>query len=396
MRKLFLLFVFALVIVITGKNDAQSLPTSFTSNHSAGLNSDGTVYTWGYNTYGQLGNNNTIQQNSPVEVLKGAYSGTTYLGDNSGNKITALALGGFHSLALAEDGTVYAWGYSGSGQLGYNSTSDSHTPVRVLKGQYSGTTYLGDSPSNPIIAIAAGYDCSYALAEDGTVYAWGSNGSGKLGDNTTNQRNTPIKILKGAYSGTTYLGDNGSNPIIAIAAGSLHAIALAQDGTVYTWGFNFDGELGNNSTTDSHIPIKVLKGTYSGTTYLGDNSGNKIIAITAGDYHSVALAEDGLLYSWGFNSNGQLGNNSTTDSHIPTKVLKGDYSGTTYLGDNVSNKVASVAGAVSASYALMQDGTVFSWGANGDKQLGDNSTTEQHTPIQVLKGNLFRHNISWR
>jgi len=159
-----------------------------------------------------------------------------------------------------------------------------------------------------------------ALHADGSVYTWGSNDDGQLGDNSTTQRNTPVKVLRGAYSGTTYLGDDPSNKIIAIASGYIHSIALAADGSVYTWGDNFSGKLGNNSITDSYIPVKVLKGEYSGTTYLGDNSSNKIIAIALGYYHSIALAADGSVYTWGYNGYGQLGDNSTTEKHTPVKV----------------------------------------------------------------------------
>jgi len=155
------------------------------------------------------------------------------------------------------------------------------------------------------------------LKSDGTVYACGSNGVGELGDGTTTQRNVPVEVLKGDYPGTTYLGDDPGNKIIAIAEGNTYSIALAQDGTVYAWGSNRYGQLGNDSTADSHIPVKVLEGAYSGTTYLGDNSSNKIISIACGYYHSIALAQDGTVYAWGYNYFGQLRNNSTTESEIP-------------------------------------------------------------------------------
>jgi alpha-tubulin suppressor-like RCC1 family protein len=131
--------------------------------------------------------------------VKGAYSGTTYLGDDSSNKITAVAGGNYSSVALAADGTVYTWGYNGTGQLGNNSTTSSSTPVRVVKGAYSGTTYLGDDSSNKMTAVAVAHWHSIALAADGTVYTWGRNGSGELGNNNypTNS-STPVRVVKGA------------------------------------------------------------------------------------------------------------------------------------------------------------------------------------------------------
>ncbi len=356
-------------------------------SHSIALATDGTVYSWGNNDHGRLGDNTDTDRDTPVKVLKGAYSGTTYLGDDSGNKITAVALGGGHSVALVADGTMYSWGYNYRGQLGDNSTTDSHIPIKVLKGAYSeGTTYLGDNSSNKIIAVALGYFHSIALTEDGTVYSWGYNWYGQLGDNSTTNSSIPVKVLKGAYSeGTTYLGDNSSNKIIAVALGERHSIALAEDGTVYSWGRNEYGQLGDNTNTQRNAPVKVLKGAYSeGTTYLGDNSSNKIIAVALGGYHSIALAADGTMYSWGYNDHGQLGNNSTTNSSIPVKVLKGAYSeGTTYLGDNSSNKIIAVALGKYHSIALATDGTVYSWGSNISGQLGDNSTTDSYIPVKV-------------
>ena len=117
----------------------------------------------GYNYYGQLGMGSKLFMSitTPVKVLNGAYSGTTYLGDDSNNKITAVAVSEYHSIALASDGTVYTWG-----------SSISSTPVKVLNGAYSGTTYLGDDSNNKITAIAAGKEHYIALASDGTVYTW--------------------------------------------------------------------------------------------------------------------------------------------------------------------------------------------------------------------------------
>jgi len=367
-----------------GDNPANKI-ISVASNRrqSMALAADGGVYTWGDNSYGQLGDGSTTQRNTPVRVLKGEYNGTTYLGDNPANKITAVAMGYAHSIALAEDGSVYTWGKNNCGQLGDGSTTQRNTPVRVLKGEYAGTTYLGDNPSNKIIAVAAGYDYSIALAEDGSVYTWGKNNYGQLGDGTTNDKTTPVRVLKGEYAGTTYLGDNPSNKIIAVALGYYHSIALAADGSVYSWGYNFYGQLGDGSTTQRNTPVRVLKGAYDGTAYLGDNPSNKIIAVAAGSDYSIALTEDGSVYTWGYNSNGQLGDGSTTQRNTPVRVLKGEYAGTTYLGDNPSNKIIAVALGYAHSIALAEDGSVYTWGYNYSGQLGDGSTTQRNTPVRV-------------
>ena len=346
--------------------------------HTILLKSDGTVYTWGQNFYGALGNGTTKESHVPVEVSRGAYSGTTYLGDNSSNKIISVAMGRFHSIALAEDGTVFTWGLNSDGELGNSTTTNSSIPIKVLKGSYSGIAYLGDNPSNKIIAVSAGNVHSVALAQDGTVYTWGNYYIGRS--------NTPVKIPMGAYSGTAYLGDNPGNKIIAVSAGYSYSLALAEDGTVYTWGYNIYGQLGNNTTTTSDVPIKVLMGAYPGTTYLGDNSSNKIISVVAGDSHCIAFAQDNTVYSWGRNTYGQLGDSSNNHRYVPVKVLMGAYSGTAYLGDDSNNKIISLVGGDSHCIAIAQDNTVYTWGHNNYGQLGDGSNKDSYVPVKVLKG----------
>ncbi|HJL51786.1 MAG TPA: hypothetical protein QF695_04015, partial [Arenicellales bacterium] len=321
-----------------------------------------------------MGNDDNDNSSTPVKVVKGEYSGTTYLGDDTDNKITEVAVAYYHSIALASDGTVYAFGYNANGRLGNNSTSSSDTPIKVVNGEYSGTSYLGDNSSNKIISVAAGRNHSVALAADGTVYTWGSSDYGQLGNNSTgtsSDESTPVKVLKGAYSGTTYLGDDSDNKIIAISAGMYHSLALATDGTVFAWGRGDNSQMGNdNSSQNNPIPVKVVEGVYSGTTYLGDNSSNKITAIAAGTYHSLALATDGTVYAWGYGASGSLGYSTTTSSYDePVKVLDGSYSGTTYLGDDSDNKITAIS-AGSHSVALAADGTVYAWGLNSEGQLG--------------------------
>jgi len=368
---------------------AQSLAPGPMATHSAALNVDGTVLTWGENTRGQLGNGETSERNIPIRVLQGAYSGTAYLGDDPNNKIISIALGRYFSIALSANGIAYTWGENANGQLGNNTTTNSSTPVKVLKGAYSGTTYLGDDPNNKIISVALGDEHSIALAADGTVYTWGNNIVGQLGNNKlTTTSSIPVKVLKGTYSGTAYLGDDPNNKIISVAVGESYSIALAADGTVYTWGQNFEGELGNGGGPEQDTPIKVLKGTYSGTTYLGDDPNNKIISVAIGGEFSIVLAADGTVYTWGKNRDGTLGNNSFTNSNTPIKVLKGAYSGTTYLGDDPNNKIISVALGSNYSSALAADGTAYTWGWNFKGELGNNTTTNSNFPIpvKVLKG----------
>ena len=230
---------------------------------------NGGAQCWGDNQYGRLGDNSTTDSHVPVQVL-----GLT-------SEITAVAAGWVHTCAVVNGG-VQCWGDNLSGQLGDNSTTDSHVPVQVL-GLTSGVT---------TIAAEANHTCALV---NGGVQCWGLNGYGQLGDNSTTDSHVPVQVL-GLTSGVT-----------AIAAGGLHTCALVNGG-VQCWGFNLWGELGNNSTTESHVPVQV-RGLTSNVT-----------AVAIGYNHTCALLVDGEMRCWGDNYYGELGNNSTTSSSVPVLV----------------------------------------------------------------------------
>jgi alpha-tubulin suppressor-like RCC1 family protein len=292
--------------------------------HTLALKSDGTVWAWGRNTYGQLGDNTTTQRNTPVQ--------THNLTD-----VISIAAGSHHSLALKSDGTVWAWGNNNYGRLGDNTTTERHTPVQ--------THNLTD-----VISIAAGNQHSMALQSDGTVWAWGNNEFGQLGDNTTTNRSTPVQ--------TENLTD-----VISIAAGLYHSLALQSDGAIWAWGNNYNGELGDNTTTERHIPVQTLNLT-------------EVISIAAGVIHSLALKTDGTVWAWGSNEYAQLGNGIfDTDPHpLPAQTL------------NLTNVIAIAAGGYH-SLALKSDGSLWAWGENYYGQLGDNTTIGSITPVRVHGSN---------
>jgi alpha-tubulin suppressor-like RCC1 family protein len=288
------------------------------SDHSLALKQDGTVWAWGYNGYGQLGDSSTTNQKTPVMV-------------KDLTEVTAIAAGFSHSLALKQDGTVWAWGDNAQGQLGDSSTTNQKTPVMV-------------KDLTEVTAIAAGFSHSLALKQDGTVWAWGDNAQGQLGDSSTTNQKTPVMV-------------KDLTEVTAIAAGSCHSFALKQNGTVWAWGYNMQGQLGNSSTTTQKTPVMVKDLT-------------DVTAIAAGSYHSLALKQDGTVWAWGLNNYGQLGDSSTTNQKTPVMVKD-------------LTEVTAIAAGGAHSLALKQDGTVWAWGRNNYGQLGDSSTTNQKTPVMV-------------
>jgi len=254
-------------------------------DHSMALTTNGFVWTWGYNGQGELGNGTTTSTNRPIQVA-------------SLSNVVAIASGFYHSLALLTNGTIRAWGYGGYGNLGNGSTNNSTTPVAV-------------SGLSNVVAVAAGGYHNLALKSDGTVWAWGYNGYGQLGDNSydpgplsTNKvpHWTPTQVL--GPGGVGYLTN-----IVDIVAGGYHSLALSADGFVYAWGGSWLGQVGDGGTNYQQVvPVKLLTLT-------------NMVAIGRGDFHSMAMGTDGSVWTWGANWLGQLGDGTTIQRNTPVQSL---------------------------------------------------------------------------
>jgi alpha-tubulin suppressor-like RCC1 family protein len=302
---------------------------------------------------------------------------------NSSTSFTAVVCGGLFNLALAADSTVWGWGLNGLGELGNGSTTDGLVPQQVA-------TLTG------IVAIASQSQAnqSLALKNDGTVWAWGSNYAGEVGDTAVGLYTTlPVQV--------NFLTD-----VSSIAVGSSHSMALKADGTYWAWGNNAGGEFGDGSGNNSDVPIQVpidnlvalaggdgftiaLKsdgtvmgwgGNSAGMLGLGFNSVmelptaipgiSDVTAISAGDSQVLALKSDGTLWAWGSNGDGELGIGSNDHSYVPVQV------------STLSDVVAIAAGATH-SLAAKADGTLWAWGENEIGQLGTGSFTDSNVPVQV-------------
>jgi len=249
--------------------------------HSCGVNDEGVVWCWGLNDKGQLGDGS--EDDRGVAVAVSGLSGVVSLG--AGSK---------HSCAVRGDGSVWCWGLNNEGQLGDNSTTDSSSPVQV-----SGLTGA--------VGVAGGVEHSCAVKSDGSVWCWGGNDKGQLGDNSTTDSLVPVQVV--GVGGTGTLAS-----VTEIDSGLKHNCVRVGDGTVRCWGLNDKGQLGDNTTTDSSSPVQVV-----GVGGTGVLSG--IVTIGTGGSHGCAAHQTHTVYCWGLNNAGQLGNNTTTNSQTPVTAL---------------------------------------------------------------------------
>jgi alpha-tubulin suppressor-like RCC1 family protein len=300
---------------------------------SLGLRTDGTLWAWGDNYYGQLGratNSGTVVANAVPMQVAGTYR--------------YIAAGWEHTLALRADGTLWAWGSNYHGELG-NSTNVNTSAANPVPAQVPGT----------YTQVDAGTDCSLALRADGTLWSWGNNVMGQLGTNNNPGANTynPVPTqVAGTYTQVT--------------AGAFHCLALRPDGTLWAWGNNNFGSLGSttNNGTNAANPVPTqVPGLYT--------------SASAGFYHSLALRADGTLWAWGLNDAGQLaaapGTGPTVPFAVPTQV-PGTY--------------VQVATGYHFSLALQANGSLLAWGDNGAGQLGyaANVGTINPNPVPTTTG----------
>jgi hypothetical protein len=286
--------------------------------HTLVLKTDGSLWTFGQNSYGQLGNGNTTNRSTPLQILPSG--------------VSQVSAGYYHSLVLKTDGSLWAFGRNQNGQLGNGNTTNLSTPTQIL-------------PSG-VSKIAAGGYFSLISKTDGSLWGFGLNGSGQLVDGTTTNRNTPTQSTITSLSKFSSGGEN--------------SLILKTDGSLLAVGRNNEGQLGDGTTTNRNTPTQILSGSVNN--------------FYADLYHSFIVKEDGSLWAMGQNTNGQLGDGTTANRNTPTQIL--------------SSGVEQAVGGYYHSLILKTDGSLWSMGQNTSGQLGDGSTTNRNTPTQILSSGV--------
>ena len=299
--------------------------------HTAAIKTDGTMWSWGSGTRGELGNNSTTSRSSPVQTISG---GTTWRsvsasGHNAGDSLS-------HTAATKTDGTLWTWGSAASGRLGNNSLDNRSSPVQTIAG------------GNNWQSVSAGASHTAATKTDGTLWTWGSGASGRLGHNSTNNRSSPVQTISGGTNWRT------------VSAGLGHTSSTKTDGTLWSWGLGTSGQLGNNTVTNTSSPVQTISG------------GNTWRSVSASRYHTAATKTDGTLWTWGGGGSGQLGNNAVASTSSPVQTISG---GTNW-------RLASAGRFHTA--ATKTDGTLWLWGDAGP--LGDDTATNRSSPVQTISG----------
>lgn len=321
------------------------------TKHSIALRSNGTVWTWGWNWYGQLGLGNQTNSTVPVAI------------PGLGNVI-AVAAGSEHCLVVRLDGSIAAWGSNDHGQLGDGT----------LINRWSPTLVQGLPPARRALAVSCGDDVSRVLLDDGTVWAWGWNDRGQLGDGSTNDSSAPRQV-------------QGLVEVVLLGGGEAHGLVVLRDGSMRAWGHNVSGQIGDGSFTDRYLPVQVLGMTNVSRIGCG------------GEAHSLAIRGDGSAWAWGNNLQGALGDGTVQNRTVAVPI-------STFAPQAIVP--AGVWAGQAQSYAVREVGgvlTTWAWGRNNWGQLGTGTTSlnattmpqQVNTPVQfVMLGTGWSHGLGVR
>ena len=304
---------------INGSNNRTFCQISGGYNHSLAIDKNGKGWGWGYNTFGRLGDNTIVSKITPVYV----YGNKTFCQISAGHD---------HSLAIDKNGKVWSWGHNNRGQLGDNTAGDRITPVSIL------------GSNKTFCKILAGYDHSLAIDKNGNVWGWGYNSYGQLGDNSIVSKCTPVSI------------QGANKTFCSISAGFRHSVAIDKNGKAWGWGYNGYGQLGDNTITLRRTPVSVY--------------GSKTFCQISCVLHSIGIDKNGKVWGWGLNGNGQLGDATIVSRRTPVSIYG-------------SKTFCSISAGYNFSLAIDKNGKEWSWGINNYGQLGDNTIVAKCTPVAI-------------
>jgi alpha-tubulin suppressor-like RCC1 family protein len=301
----------------------------------AGIRFDGSLWTWGSNAYGQLGDNALISVSSPVQTIS---RGTDWKKVQAGGST-------FENfcLAIKTNGTLWTWGYNNFGQLGDNTATNKSSPVQTVAG------------GNNWKQVSAGTHFAAGLKTDGTLWMWGRNDSGQLGDNTVVEKSSPVQTISG--------GTNWAK-LPASSGGSTFFNAIKTDGTLWTWGGNAVGQLGDNTIVFKSSPIQTVAG------------GNNWVQSSCGSLTPAGIKNDGTLWIWGRGNTGMLGDNTTVNKSSPVQTVAG--------GNNWKYVVTGT-----TQSGLKTDGTLWHWGSGTSGTVGDGTIGNKSSPVQAITAGIF-------
>jgi alpha-tubulin suppressor-like RCC1 family protein len=294
------------------------------NHHTTAVRRNGRPYLWGRSAFGQLGDGTVALKSTPIVLA---------------TSFVIMKCGGESTAGLKADGSAWGWGRGTEGQLGDNTFISKSVPSAAVGG-------------HSFVAITGGSgDTTHTLKADGSAWGWGANSSGEIGNGTVGSIQSPVPM-------------QGGHSFSKIVAGSAHVIALKPNGSAWTCGFNGNGQLGDNTVVSTSSPVPVA-------------GGHSFIDVSAGNSFSLGLKADGSVWSWGVNNVGQLGDSfAVTKRSSPVAILG-------------SNSFTSVVCRGLFALALKADGSAWSWGHNSQGQLGDGTILNLSSPVAVLGGHSF-------
>ena len=295
-------------------------------DHSLGVRCNGTAWAWGCNNRGQLGNNSTTTTSSPVSVVGGF---TDWCGISGAFE---------HSIGVRQNGTAWAWGCNSFGQLGDNSIVSRSSPVSVVGG------------FTDWCQVSAGEMHNLGVRQNGSAWAWGSGNFGRLGDNSSTSKSSPVSVV------------GGFTDWCQVSAGYTHSLAVRQNGTAWGWGGNCCGQLGDGGVASRVSPVQVVGGF------------TDWCQVSAGRCHSLGVRQNGTAWAWGNGLAGRLGDNTAVSKSSPVSVVGG------------FTDWCLVDAGRCYSLGVRTNGTAWAWGDNNNGQLGNGTTTSTSSPVSVVGG----------